>query len=459
MNARTILLYLCGHAGAIRAVAESRAAFVTGLVLVLITTIPRNYDQTFIGESPLRWVLGSLVFSVVSGSWLYCIAYCHGVRVHLGDSEQTRPPYWAGWRSFMGLFWMTAPVAWLYALPVERYLESIGAVKVNLGLLAIVALWRVVLMVRVFQVICWPPWPMTVLWVLTAAVGEVLVVTLFGGGVAKAILAGMGGMRNSPEEEIVMSVLAGATVVSFWVFPILALITSILNWQMHCEVIDFPERKADSVRWLPLGVAAAGWLAVAVYPQTQVARNATADRLAAEGKFPELIAYLSAHQPGDFAPARQLPPKPFEVEVFKQLPQCFKALTPEAAPWVRQHFMKRLDEFASHYTGRWHTPNETQRIQNTSDAISAWGRRSDAHDFKWIVEGLANTPEGRAWVRTNLLLIPALELQGREPSIPNGNVSPDVVKQRAAWNSVVELLARIKLEATNTTTPPSAPQQ
>jgi hypothetical protein len=456
MSARTILLYLFGHAGAIREVAQSRAAFVTGLVLVLITTIPRNYDQTFIGENPLRWLLGSLVFSLVSGTWLYCVAYCNGVRIHLGDSEGTRPPYWQAWRSFMGLFWLTAPVAWLYALPVERFLDSIAATKANLMLLGIVSVWRVTLMVRVFHVLCRPPLLMTYLWVVTAAMCEVLAVAFFGGSFIKAVMAGMGGMRNSPEEEIIRSALGFVTAISFYGAPALGLLMLALNWRIDCEVRDFQAQEPGAVPGRMLGVVVVFWLLVAFQPQVQVARNATADALIAGGKYSALIAHLNALQPGDFAPSRQLPPKPFEVEVFKQLPQCFAALKPEAEPWVRAHFMRRLDEFTVHYLPRSPISDEVELTKFISRRIYGGSSRAVAADFQTLLEGLGKLPEGREWVQTNRTLIPGLELHCREPVIAGGTGYPDEAKQRAAWKAVADALARIKPAATNGLPPAEA---
>ena len=62
------------------------------------------------------------------------------------------PPFWKNYRAFLGLFWLTAPLAWLYAIPVERFLDPVAAVEANYLLLAIVATWRVLLMIRVAQV-------------------------------------------------------------------------------------------------------------------------------------------------------------------------------------------------------------------------------------------------------------------------------------------------------------------
>ena len=184
-----------------------RGAFWAGVALVLLTGIARNYDQTFIVESPVLWLFGPLLFSFVSGSWLYFVVYGLFARREMVDAGGVRPKFWSGWRSFMGLFWLTAPIAWLYAIPVERFTDSFAAVKLNLTLLALVSLWRVLLMARVMQVITSAPLMMTMAWVLFAAVLEVCVVYVFDGGIggiARSIMVAMGGMRNSPEEEMLL---------------------------------------------------------------------------------------------------------------------------------------------------------------------------------------------------------------------------------------------------------------
>ena len=46
-----------------------------------------------------------------------------------------------------------------------------------------------------------------------------LVVFFFGGGFAKAITRGMGGMRNSPEEEILLRAMNNAFGTGLWFAP------------------------------------------------------------------------------------------------------------------------------------------------------------------------------------------------------------------------------------------------
>jgi hypothetical protein len=148
VNFWTILRFLFGNAPTIRGVARNRAALWTGISLVLLTGIARNYDQTYFLETPI-WLIGPLVFSFFSGSFLYWILIRVIARRHIpADSRNRRQ-----WTTFMAVFWMTAPVAWLYAIPVERFLDSYHAAQANIALLGIVSLWRVLLMGRIVSVL------------------------------------------------------------------------------------------------------------------------------------------------------------------------------------------------------------------------------------------------------------------------------------------------------------------
>lgn len=316
--------YLFGQASAIRNLAAERRTLWTGIALVFLTAIARNYDQTFIAEKPFLWFFGPLLFSVVSGSWLYVIVYGFARRgMNSGEDEKTG--YWSGWRSFMGLFWMTAPIAWLYAIPVERLFDSVTAAKANVALLAVVSFWRVLLMARVMQVTTKAPFLMSLLWVLLAASVEVVIVVFLGGGFARTIMASMGGMRNSPEEEILLSAMSNAFGVAFWAVPITLVLAFVLH--PNRQLIPLPKMVSGKIAWLTLTVLAVFWIAVAIVPQQELAKSVTVEKLMASGKSREALDYLSRHQPDDFAPARTLPPKPYETSLFEKLPDCFDAGT------------------------------------------------------------------------------------------------------------------------------------
>src|SRR4051812_42796131 len=153
------------------------------------------------------WLIGPLVFSFFSGSFLYGLLIRGFAKSHLPPENRNE----TRWATFMALFWLTAPIAWLYALPVERVLDPYRAAQANIALLSIVSLWRVLLMSRVLAVLLNIPFPRALGWVLVAAALEVILVlffgSLFGGSISRHILASMAGMRNAPEEMLLTSVL------------------------------------------------------------------------------------------------------------------------------------------------------------------------------------------------------------------------------------------------------------
>ncbi|MBI5799511.1 MAG: hypothetical protein HZA92_02130 [Verrucomicrobia bacterium] len=408
MSARTILLYLSGHAGAIHDAAQSRAAFVTGLVLVLLTTIPRNYDQTFIGDDVLRWVFASLLFSLVSGTWLYGVAYGWLARWRMGVEDRTEAEFFAGWRCFMGLFWLTAPIAWLYALPVERFLDSVSATQVNVALLGVVSLWRVLLMGRVLQVLCGAPFYAALMWVLLAAGVEVFVVGIFSPAFSKSIMSAMGGMRNSPEEEILLVALNTAMGAALYGTPLALLAVFLIRPKgVRGLPVQQPARVPVS---LLVGLAVA-WGAVACGPQMEVARTAKARRLVESGKYREAVDYLAGQQPGDFAPAVPLPPKTFERATFEQLPGVIGVLQPTDPAWVRQVMFKKLDEMVAHSGHKHGAPRDQHDRVKFIEWVEhgSWVYSAKPEGFVTMLDGLVRLPEGQEWLRRNELYLQGLK--------------------------------------------------
>ena len=398
-----------------------RGAFWAGVALVLLTGIARNYDQTFIVESPVLWLFGPLLFSFVSGSWLYFVVYGLFARREMVDAGGVRPKFWSGWRSFMGLFWLTAPIAWLYAIPVERFTDSFAAVKLNLTLLALVSLWRVLLMARVMQVITSAPLMMTMAWVLFAAALEVCVVYVFDGGIggiARSIMVAMGGMRNSPEEEMLLSAMGTAFSVALCTVPISLIIAS--GWRPRRPLGALPQPQLGPMPWRTLAAWAAFWVAVAIVPQRELANTVTVERLLAEGRGRAALDFLASHQPLDFAPARMLPPRPYERNIFLELPPLFGAVLPSDPDWVRAHLMQRLELMQIHYgPDEWHrlsyeAASQEQKTQFMADRIRWMG--PEAGGFLQLLDGLERIPEGRLWLEKNLLFLGAVRAANMEAS-------------------------------------------
>jgi hypothetical protein len=411
MDLATICKFQCGERGAIDRVARSGAAFWIGAILVLVTSIPRQYDQMAISEQTWRWIFGPLVFSIISGSFLFFVVYFLRtfVKAKKGELEQTHGLV-SSWVGFMGLFWMTAPIAWLYAIPVERMLTSpVAQAQANLWLLALVALWRVGLMARVLRVTCEWSFGRALSMILAAASAEVVALAFLSPAIGRSIMAGMGGMRNSPAEELLVNALMTTLMVSLFVFPCALVLGAFGPWSKSAKAL--PVRTRDHLPWIGLISIAVIWVAIAIFPQREVVRNVELDRLFAAGEYREVIDLMNSSQPGDYSPSRELPPKAYEWEIVKQLPALITELRAGDAEWVQLHFVSRLERLLRHVLllrdgDDLDTALNTELGREVGDQYGRlrWDKVS-ATSWRASLEALERTPTGREWL-------------GRHPNFP-----------------------------------------
>lgn len=343
MNSLTVLLYLFGHAGAIRRVASSPMAIPAGILFVFSAGVARNYDQMWFGES-LKWLAMPLWFSLFSGLWLFFFVF---------TAWQARPEEGRGvlWHfklrhlvSFYGLFWMTAPIAWLYAIPVERWNDPVPAAQWNIGLLTVVALWRVFLMSRVISVIGEMTFLRAFGKVLLPAALETIAIA-FVAGFGRQVMAGMGGLRNSPAEDVMIKALSTASG--------LALIAAVAGFllQFVCRkqsVRTEPWRPKSDIRpwqapYVLLAVVGVLCWGISIKPQQQQRLNSEAAQLARSGRWGRLVAFLSEHRKEEFAPSIVLPPSPWESRAPLQMPELFKHITPATPSWIRDLYLSYLE--------------------------------------------------------------------------------------------------------------------
>ena len=143
MSVRMILNYLLGNRAAIEHIARDRNAVWYGLFFALISGVAREYDQESVLFAP-HLFLAPVVLAPVLAAVFY--AFLRMKFIARGKQSPGRTGY-------LGLFLMTAPMGWLYALPFEVWLPSLPAMKCNVALLVFVATWRVVLFARVIAVV------------------------------------------------------------------------------------------------------------------------------------------------------------------------------------------------------------------------------------------------------------------------------------------------------------------
>jgi hypothetical protein len=366
MLAKDLLTYQFGNLEAVRRVAGSRYLLVVSATLVLITSVPRNYDQTYIGEVPW-WPVIPLAFSFISGSFVFWVLY-RGFIKEAGDGFRRK--YWM----FIGLFWMTAPVAWLYGIPVERFMDVRGAAVSNLWLLCVVSVWRVALLARVMSVIYQVSSLLSVGWVLLAAALEVAFL-LFFRGIGEGIGRGMAGMRNSPEQDLILRILGAVFWASVIVVPVLLiLLRSMVKVSEKAQITELPGN--NRLPWLLLLACSVVWIGLAVQPQRELAREWKYRALLKKWETRDALAYLDTLDLEDWPSAKPFRPDPYEFEVWDLLPPLMEQVTGNEKPWVQQKFLWVFERTFDHRY-----------------------RRFSEEDYLKILSGIAKFERGEDWIR------------------------------------------------------------
>ena len=139
--------FLSFRATAIRDLAESRSAFWVGLAFVLSAGMAREYDGEYLLAEPWHLLLP------LAASLIGCLALTLLVWLMTLGSPKPRLDLAATFVGLLNIYWLTAPMAWLYAVPVERFFSPGEATRMNLAFLALVSVWRVALMSRSISVL------------------------------------------------------------------------------------------------------------------------------------------------------------------------------------------------------------------------------------------------------------------------------------------------------------------
>lgn len=305
MKPADLFLYLLGNRGAIERIASSRRALWAGALLVLSAGIARNYDHLYLLAQP-EWIYGPFGMSLFSAVFIWLILRTEISR----SSDDVKPPTF---RTFLTLFWLTAPCAWLYGFPVERFTDLVVATKWNFAFLMVVSVWRVALIVRAVTVLTGAGAGRILSFVLLPACIE-----MFAGSVIKglSLIGIMGGVRLPPHHEFLKQASDFVATGSFWVgaASLLAMLVYALGgWGRANRPLS---RNVVAERKGVIPTAAAfllAWLVMAVPVQRPVSANYQLHRHFAKEQVREGIAFAAARQRSDFSPIHFLPPDPYGI--------------------------------------------------------------------------------------------------------------------------------------------------
>lgn len=357
MNVRTICWFLLGRRAAIERMAACPRAVWVGLLFVLSAGLAREYDGEDLLAEPYHAVL-PLVASLGTSLLLYALLSLVARCWH-------RPgQWWLGYTRFLGLYWMTAPLAWLYAIPVERFLPPLEATVANLYLLAGVSLWRVLLMIRVTSVLLSARWWAAIMVVMLFADSVALLAI---GLIPHPVMTIMGGVRLTPSEAVIANTSCavqvwGMLLMPIWFFGTLdAAIFRRLrwpNWRRIGEDENDPIRSGGEYRCVERSAWIAGWAllaaGVALLPvgQGEQQRRTEAEGLLRSGEVTAAVRFMSQFDRGAFPPHWDPPPRLGYGELEPPLIDVLEALLANNAPqWLWEAYQAKL---ALAFEGKWY---------------------------------------------------------------------------------------------------------
>lgn len=211
----TLIRFLCGSRAAILTLASNRDSIWLGLILALSAGFVREYDRADLLHQP--WlvavpVIAALGFSLILFPLVEFVARRRG---------SARGNYGERFHTFVAMLLLTAPLGWIFLLPVERLMSADESTITNLWLLGVVNLWRILLFARVLAVLYVPRANELVItgtiFIVMLVVDTVLLCNL--GGDRPVMMVGHGS-GAFPGEFVVLRIMSLITILGVITWPV-----------------------------------------------------------------------------------------------------------------------------------------------------------------------------------------------------------------------------------------------
>lgn len=348
MRLISIPAYLVGNRRAILEIASDRSALGVAALLVLSAAIARNYDRASLLHEPWR-LLGPFAASLAISGVLFLVVYFFARRKGMES-----PGIGRAYLSFLALYWMMAPMAWLYGIPYERWFSPVDAIGANLLTLALVSVWRVALMTRVVAVIFGlrvrAAMPLVMLVADVAALAALYVVPL-------PVLNLMGGI---PEQNDIAAAALLVTLLCWATLPIWIVMGGVAaySWRNQPEwrVPATSERPAGSRGALAFAVLVLiAWAASLPFTQPEQQLAHRVDQVYQNDGPAVALALMSAHERADFPPDWRPPPRRFPGDPpASEVLDTLDALADHPhADWVGEMYARRFRERVRYDEYQW----------------------------------------------------------------------------------------------------------
>ena len=363
MRINTLFKFLIGDRQALLTIANTPHAIWFALAFVITGGLSRNYDKEPLLHAP-EHVFGPLIVSGLIGTGLFLL-----IRFATNSLLTVTGPVVRPFIVFMTLYWMTAPMAWLYGIPTERMTDIVTATELNLWTLALVSLWRVLLIARVASVIFGAPmWMMSV---LVLAFSNVLVVAVL---VATPfpIINIMGGVGLSQSEQLISGIATSTFILSHLTIPVLVLTSVILvavmkgTWQVPNLPREERPQLHRSVTALAIG-SLAFWLALLPLTQPAQSLRYETENALIRGDIPAGIALMTEHGREAFPPHWEPPPRRLYGETTPDVLDVLEHLLahPHADAWIVDQYAEKLGQSLR----RWRNSYDVVRIASIAQRL------------------------------------------------------------------------------------------
>ncbi|HZW07325.1 MAG TPA: hypothetical protein VFF65_09390 [Phycisphaerales bacterium] len=337
---------------------NSHWSLPVGGLLVLSAGIARNYDGEDLLAKP-QWLAAPFAASILTSLALWAL--------FIVWAKVPGPTLWRLYPRFLGLYWLTAPLAWLYAIPYERFHSPADAVRYNAVTLAVVSVWRVLIISAALSSLFAIRLRATL--ALTVFFGAVvmLVATYFG---PEPVLDLMGGLRLPPEVKVQTDMILNTACFSILAVVIAGPLAAM--WVPRNPQPQQPPTAADPSAGEPPSASPSrgrgalcfalacvlAWIPALLAAQPEQRNRRQAQALYASGKIDELIRELSIHTRADYPP-NWFPPGagPLDWRRGFRLDTILPSLSKESVPWVFETYLYAARHFVASRR-RWSDPSE-----------------------------------------------------------------------------------------------------
>ncbi|KLU07281.1 putative transmembrane protein [Rhodopirellula islandica] len=352
LRLRDPLLFLLGVESSIRRVLRCPWSLLLGLALVATASMAREYDAVSWWDAP-QDLLGPFAASLVICTILFiAVQICLAMT---GVKRDSKTSLIGDYRTFLTGYWMTAPLAWLYAIPIEVMADEMVSLRFNLTLLSIVSIWRVVLFSRVIAIQFGLRIGATLTWILVPC----MVIAFFALLSAQlSMVSLMGGIRLTQTQQVLRSYQSTVAAGCFYGFiPVLiAALGSIAMSSKSKHRWDEIGRRSVPMRrivWLWPAVSAVTLLVAATFFQPQLMRSAKVDAMLRSGDIDDAVATMQASGEEAFPIVWDPPPKyPDRADWSPKISLVADALqTQQVERWIVDRLMVQADEIALRQEG------------------------------------------------------------------------------------------------------------